>query len=113
MRDWAIRRRRGATEPRRSFGVVRQTACAAGAAALLLLLAALPAAAALRTGAPAPDFTAQAALGGAVKEFDLKAALTKGPVVLYFFPKALPAAARSRRTRFRTTSRIFAATAPR
>jgi len=87
MMDWAIRRRRGATEPRRSFGAVRQTACGAGAAAMLLL-AALPAAAALRTGAPAPDFTAQAALGGAVKEFDLKAALAKGPVVLYFFPKA-------------------------
>jgi peroxiredoxin Q/BCP len=77
MMDWAMRRRRGGTEPRRLFGLVRQAACSAGAAAMLLL-----------TGAPAPDFTAQAALGGTVKAFDLKAALAKGPVVLYFFPKA-------------------------
>src|ERR1700730_2041488 len=39
-------------------------------------------------GAPAPAFSLQAALGGDVETVDLKAALAKGPVVLYFFPKS-------------------------
>ncbi|HEX3464508.1 MAG TPA: peroxiredoxin [Candidatus Elarobacter sp.] len=42
----------------------------------------------LEQGAPAPDFTLQAARGGDVVTVDLKAALAKGPVVLYFFPKS-------------------------
>ena len=42
----------------------------------------------LEQGARAPAFNAQAALGGTVESFDLKAALAKGPVVLYFFPKS-------------------------
>jgi peroxiredoxin len=47
-----------------------------------------PASAALKTGAMAPDFTTTGAVGG--KEFKLHLAeqLKKGPVVLYFFPKA-------------------------
>jgi peroxiredoxin len=51
-------------------------------------LAAAPAGAALKIGAAAPDFTTTGALGG--KEFKLHLAdqLKKGPVVLYFFPKA-------------------------
>jgi thioredoxin-dependent peroxiredoxin len=54
-------------------------------------LAGLPlasATAALKTGASAPDFTTTGAVGG--KEFRLHLAdqLKKGPVVLYFFPKA-------------------------
>jgi peroxiredoxin Q/BCP len=73
--------------PRSSLSAVRRVVCGA-AAALTVLLGSLPAGAALKTGAPAPEFTAQAALGGAVEAFDLKAALAKGPVVLYFFPKA-------------------------
>ncbi|MFH7041330.1 peroxiredoxin [Paucibacter sp. JuS9] len=44
--------------------------------------------AALPVGAPAPDFTAEAALGGQPYKFSLAAALKKGPVVLYFYPKA-------------------------
>jgi len=52
------------------------------------LLAPRPACAELTTGTTAPEFTAPAALGGAVSTFDLKAALAKGPVVLYFFPKS-------------------------
>jgi peroxiredoxin len=44
--------------------------------------------AALVVGAPAPDFTAQAALGGKTFTFSLAEALKKGPVVLYFYPKA-------------------------
>ena len=51
-------------------------------------LAAAPAYAALKTGDKAPDFTAQASLGGKVSTFSLKSALKKGPVVLYFYPAA-------------------------
>lgn len=47
-----------------------------------------PAAAALADGAPAPDFTAQASLGGKEFTFSLADALKKGPVVLYFYPAA-------------------------
>jgi len=53
-----------------------------------LSLAATPAVAALKVGEKAPDFTTTGAVGG--KEFKLHLAeqLKKGPVVLYFFPKA-------------------------
>jgi peroxiredoxin Q/BCP len=51
-------------------------------------LVAAPATAALKVGDKAPDFTTTGAVGG--KEFKLHLAdmLKKGPVVLYFFPKA-------------------------
>src|SRR5712671_7417929 len=51
-------------------------------------LATGPATAALPVGTKAPDFTTTGAVGG--KEFKLHLAdqLKKGPVVLYFFPKA-------------------------
>jgi peroxiredoxin len=51
-------------------------------------LVATPTTAALKAGATAPDFTTTGAVGG--KEFRLHLAdqLKKGPVVLYFFPKA-------------------------
>ena len=48
----------------------------------------LPAYAALDIGEQAPDFTAQASLGGKVFTFSLADALKKGPVVLYFYPAA-------------------------
>jgi thioredoxin-dependent peroxiredoxin len=54
----------------------------------LPLLASLCAEAALKTGAPAPDFTTEAAVGGQPFRFSLAAELKKGPVVLYFYPKA-------------------------
>ncbi len=47
-----------------------------------------PAIAALADGAPAPDFTAQASLGGKEFTFSLAEALKTGPVVLYFYPAA-------------------------
>jgi peroxiredoxin Q/BCP len=57
-------------------------------AGLIAAALALPAQAALPVGAKAPDFTTTGAVGG--KEFKLHLAqqLHKGPVVLYFFPKA-------------------------
>ncbi len=60
----------------------------AAAAALSL---AVPATAALQTGQVAPDFTAPGAMAGKPFTVNLKAALKKGPVVLYFFPAAFTA----------------------
>ena len=57
-------------------------------AAGLALAAAASAHAALQVGTPAPAFTTDAAVGGQSFKFDLKAELKKGPVVLYFYPKA-------------------------
>ena len=56
--------------------------------ALALACTAPPAFAALDFGDKAPAFTAQAALAGQVFEYSLQKELTKGPVVLYFFPAA-------------------------
>jgi len=58
------------------------------AAALALAFTAGAAGAALPVGAKAPAFSTQGAKGGKVMSFDLKSALKKGPVVLYFYPKA-------------------------
>lgn len=49
---------------------------------------AVPAHADLPQGAKAPDFATQGALAGKAFKYHLKAALVKGPVVLYFYPKA-------------------------
>ena len=56
--------------------------------ALLVSLVAGPSLAALKPGDVAPDFKAQASLGGTVFTFSLAEALKKGPVVLYFYPAA-------------------------
>jgi thioredoxin-dependent peroxiredoxin len=53
-----------------------------------LALFAVPALAALKPGATALDFTTQAALGGTPFTFTLSKALARGPVVLFFYPKA-------------------------
>src|SRR3569832_2466691 len=55
---------------------------------LLVSLAATPALAQLKAGATAPLFKAQASLGGKQFTFSLSEALKKGPVVVYFYPKA-------------------------
>jgi peroxiredoxin Q/BCP len=52
------------------------------------LVFATSALAALSSGAPAPNFTAQASLAGKDFTFSLKEALKKGPVVVYFYPSA-------------------------
>jgi peroxiredoxin Q/BCP len=64
--------------------MLRSTLC------LALALAALPVAAnaTLAVGAKAPDFSTQVSLAGKPMPFSLKAALKKGPVVLYFYPAA-------------------------
>jgi peroxiredoxin Q/BCP len=58
------------------------------AAFILGLMFATPSHAALKPGDAAPDFNAKATLGGKEFQFSLAEALKKGPVVLYFFPKA-------------------------
>ncbi len=57
-------------------------------AALLVFCSGAPAFAELKAGAAAPPFEARASIGGKVFDFDLRAALRKGPVVLYFYPAA-------------------------
>jgi peroxiredoxin len=54
----------------------------------LASLISMPASAALPLGARAPDFTTTGAVGGKPFKLHLAEQLKKGPVVLYFFPKA-------------------------
>jgi len=56
--------------------------------ALLVLGLSVPAHAELAEGATAPTFTTKAALAGQEMGFSLRVALGRGPVVLYFYPKA-------------------------
>jgi len=58
------------------------------AASLLALIAPSSAIAELPVGARAPAFSTQAALDGKAMGFNLSSALRRGPVVLYFYPKA-------------------------
>jgi peroxiredoxin len=58
------------------------------AAALAAAVIASPAFAALPVGAKAPDFETTGAVGGREFHLHLARQLKKGPVVLYFFPKA-------------------------
>ena len=48
----------------------------------------VPAAAALKPGDTAPDFSADASLAGKQFKFSLEDALRKGPAVVYFYPSA-------------------------
>lgn len=57
-------------------------------AALALLAPASAGIAALPEGAKAPTFVTSGAMAGKTYKFDLAKALKKGPVVLYFYPKA-------------------------
>ena len=71
--------------------VARHRGAAAGRALVVAglgLAACATAIAALPLGAAAPDFTAPAALGGKAFSFSLAESLQRGPVVLYFYPKA-------------------------
>lgn len=66
--------------------MIRRPLILAGLAAAIL--SAAPASAALQQGARAPALSTQGALAGKAFSFDLQRELQKGPVVLYFFPKA-------------------------
>jgi peroxiredoxin len=55
---------------------------------ILIAMATTPALAQLKPGDKAPMFKAQASLGGKQFTFSLSEALKKGPVVVYFYPKA-------------------------
>jgi peroxiredoxin len=55
---------------------------------LTLIAFASPLHAALDPGTKAPDFKAEALIGGALYNFSLDDALKDGPVVLYFYPAA-------------------------
>jgi len=67
------------------------TAAAALAMTGVALAPASPAQATLAQGQRAPDFTAQGAQGGRRLTVSLRNALRRGPVVLYFFPRAFTA----------------------
>ena len=54
----------------------------------IAILAAAPTAAALPTGAKAPNFTTEGAIAGKPFRLNLAEQLKHGPVVLYFYPKA-------------------------
>lgn len=66
----------------------RRRLIAAGATGAVLCAWRGPARAALAVGATAPLFSADAALDGKDFRFDMAEALRRGPVVLYFYPKA-------------------------
>ena len=68
----------------------RKTTASLGALTLLGMaaLTVTSASAELPKGAKAPSFATAAALAGKEFGFNLSAALAKGPVVLYFYPKA-------------------------
>ena len=55
---------------------------------IVAITAATPAAAALPVGARAPNFVTAGAMAGKPFQLHLKRELRKGPVVLYFYPKA-------------------------
>ena len=61
---------------------------AAATAAIAFAIASPTAQAELKAGTPAPEFKLPAFLAGQQFTFDLKDALKKGPVVVYFFPAA-------------------------
>lgn len=84
---------------------MRKLALAAAIAALALT----PAAAELPVGSRAPLFSTQAALGGKPFAFNLRSALAKGPVVLYFYPKAFTKGCTLEANAFAEASDEFAA----
>lgn len=73
-----------------ALGAVRRRWGVTAAGMVLLAAGGMPTAgwAALAVGTQAPAFMADAALGGQDFRFNLGEALQKGPVVLYFYPKA-------------------------
>src|SRR5690606_23525960 len=77
--------------------------------AVFAALLAAPASAELPVGAKAPLFATDAALAGKAFAFNLRAALAKGPVVLYFYPKAFTKGCTLEARQFAEASDEFAA----
>lgn len=82
---------------------------AASAALLTALFGTGVAQAALKPGDPAPPFSADAALDGKAFRFTLAEALAKGPVVLYFYPKAFTSGCTYEAHQFAEATERFAA----
>jgi len=82
---------------------------AALAACVLIVSAPAAARAELKVGDAAPDFSAPAALGGQPFRFSLAEALKKGPVVLYFYPKAFTSGCTIEANRFAEAHDDYAA----
>jgi peroxiredoxin Q/BCP len=74
-----------------------------------LVVSASAAQAALKAGDAAPAFSTEAALGGKTFQFQLAAALARGPVVLYFYPKAFTSGCTYEAHQFAEASERFAA----
>ena len=68
--------------------MLRKKNLLAGLSLVLCLLQSTVALAELKVGATAPSYSAPAALAGQTYQFVLAEALKKGPVVVYFYPKA-------------------------
>jgi peroxiredoxin len=68
-----------------------------------------PASADLPVGAPAPAFTTQATLAGKPFTFSLQSALSRGPVVLYFYPAAFTSGCTAEAHDFAEATDAFAA----
>lgn len=80
------------------------------AVAAAILASVIPAVhAVLKPGDKAPPFTTQAALGGEAFQFELAKALARGPVVLYFYPKAFTSGCTYEANLFAQASDRFAA----
>lgn len=75
----------------RTFRAAALALAAVGAAAALTVWPMAPAMASLERGVRAPDFTAAGAQGGRRLTVSLRSLLRRGPVVLYFFPRAFTA----------------------
>ena len=73
------------------------------------LLMSFDANASLKVGDKAPDFVAQAAVGGKEFTFSLAEALKKGPVVLYFYPKSFTKGCTIEAHEFADAAETFAA----
>jgi peroxiredoxin len=86
--------------------MIKQTLTAVAALALFIPAAAQ---AELKQGAAAPDFTTRGALAGKAMTVNLKAMLAKGPVVLYFYPKAFTQGCTLEAHAFAEASGAFAA----
>ncbi len=74
-----------------------------------LLSTVMAASAALKPGDAAPPFSTEAALGGKTFHFALAEALARGPVVLYFYPKAFTQGCTVEANQFAEASDRFAA----